>query len=361
VWRHIATVQDSELVVIEIKDIGPIAEAYPALHERLASLHSKRHAKEQRRLVKMLEEKAHELGVSPDSTIITKIKEKAEALMEENSKRLEATQVKAALRIQRMFRGSRFRRALSLQQQCERTEELVDPDREAVKLLRSFSLTRLQLNDWLESSDTKAAPEVPSDTAGAEQMERSKVEEVAHKSWKKLQRSRAEFQEEYREKAKTSQALARPDQLAAKIESLEASLRALQSKDMLHGLDDRVMHVMQVSLEQFFSGRQTTGNGAAALHTGSLSSPDPPPGIPGSTARNSKGVVGQDVIDWLHSRGLDDMEDVLGTLGSTLSDFALLTEQDIDALKLKPLTRRRLARELSQLDGSLLSSTAADG
>ena len=72
--------------MIEVRDIGPIAEAYPALHMRLGEFHSKRHAKEQQRLAKMLEAKAQELGVSPDSTIITKIKEKAEALIENPGK-----------------------------------------------------------------------------------------------------------------------------------------------------------------------------------------------------------------------------------------------------------------------------------
>ena len=42
--------QECDLVVIEVKDIGPIAEQYPALHQRLSEFHSRRHAREQQRL-----------------------------------------------------------------------------------------------------------------------------------------------------------------------------------------------------------------------------------------------------------------------------------------------------------------------
>ena len=38
-------VVESDLVVIEVRDIAPIAAAYPALHMRLAEFHSKRHAR----------------------------------------------------------------------------------------------------------------------------------------------------------------------------------------------------------------------------------------------------------------------------------------------------------------------------
>ena len=70
--------------MIEVKDIGPIAEQYPALHQRLSEFHSRRHAREQQRLSKMLEQKARELGVAPDSALIERIKEKAEELIEKS-------------------------------------------------------------------------------------------------------------------------------------------------------------------------------------------------------------------------------------------------------------------------------------
>ena len=82
--RTATAVQECDLVVIEVKDIGPIAEQYPALHQRLSEFHSRRHAREQQRLSKMLEQKARELGVAPDSALIERIKEKAEELIEKS-------------------------------------------------------------------------------------------------------------------------------------------------------------------------------------------------------------------------------------------------------------------------------------
>ena len=82
--RTATAVQECDLVVIEVKDIGPIAERYPALHQRLSEFHSRRHAREQQRLSKMLEQKARELGVAPDSALIERIKEKAEELIEKS-------------------------------------------------------------------------------------------------------------------------------------------------------------------------------------------------------------------------------------------------------------------------------------
>lgn len=342
------TAQDSELVVIETKDIGPIADAYPALHERLARLHSKRHAKEQQRLAKMLEDKAHQLGVSPQSSIIAKIKEKAEALMEENSARLTAVEVNAAIRIQRVFRGNRFRRAMRLQQNCELTAAHVDPEREAVKLLRSFSMSTLDQAVWPSDEEPETGNEehagldstLAAQTSGSSDVapkttKNLAVEEVARKSWQKLQQSRAEFQQQYREKVQMPRSAGPTDQLAAQIQSLEASMSALQSKDLLHGLEDRVMQ----ALERYFA-RQNADDVSAKTR--------------------KPIVVASDASQWLCSRGLGDLVDVLGTLGSTLSDFTLLSEQDLDALGLKPLTRRRLVRELSQLDGSLLSLSTDD-
>ena len=51
-------------------------------------------------------------------------------------------------------------------------------------------------------------------------------------------------------------------------------------------------------------------------------------------------------------RGLGELAGILGRVGTTLSDFAMLTAEDVGALQLKALTRRRLRGHLSQLDGS---------
>ncbi len=363
--------QDSELVGIETKDIGPIADAYPALHERLAKLHSKRHAKEQQRLVKMLEHKAKELGVSPQSTIIAKIKEKAEALMEENSAILTEKETKAAIRIQRVFRGNRFRRAMLLQLNCERTEAHVDAEKEAVKLLRTFSSLG-SLEDFLAGSDETTLDQTPP-IAPESSIEpniinaeppKTHVQQVAQKSWQKIQRSRDEFQRQYREQVKASRPNGSIDQqllpLMAKIESLEASVRALQSTDPLRGLEDRLMQTMG----EFFAIYVDAGDRMATQRTAAQARPEPLPGVlphgnnsqlgAQSEADNTTPRLERDVVEWLHSRQLGGVQDALSSLGSTLSDFMLLSEQDIAELGLKPLTRRRLVQELSQLDGSVL-------
>jgi CRP-like cAMP-binding protein len=84
--RTATALVESDLVVLEVRDLAPIAEAHPALHARLGEFHSKRTAREQQRLTQMLEAKAKELGVSPDSAIISKSESQTGIILMHNCK-----------------------------------------------------------------------------------------------------------------------------------------------------------------------------------------------------------------------------------------------------------------------------------
>lgn len=58
-------------------------------------------------------------------------------------------------------------------------------------------------------------------------------------------------------------------------------------------------------------------------------------------------------MEWLESCGLSQLSSTLGAVGSTLADLAMMRAEDVDALQLKTLTRRRLRAHLARLEGSL--------
>jgi hypothetical protein len=64
------------------------------------------------------------------------------------------------------------------------------------------------------------------------------------------------------------------------------------------------------------------------------------------------GELDLEATRWLHVHGLGELASLLGIVGSTLADLAMLTAEDVSALQLKTLVRRRLRGQLSQLEGS---------
>lgn len=344
--------QESDLAAIEVREIGPIAETYPALHMRLAEFHSKRHAKEQQRLVKMLEAKARELGVSPDSAIITKIKEKAEALIEKSRLGEGTTEVMAALKIQRVYRGMRYRKELRRQSESKMVEDGLDLDKEAEKLLRRFSKTSSEIADATQSNcnvQTRRETNEPNDET---------ISEVAKRSWKKLQTSRSEFQRQYK---KSRQQAVSPTTLAEVVAKLDVVVQATAQ------LEDKVVREMDTRIQRYLgeaTERYATEVAALrkALHstsdtvvsTNTLSKTASPPVSVAFLPEQQVLGNGLDMTatEWLQSRGLGDLVGLLGTVGTTLSDLAMLTAEDVSALQLKALTRRRLRGHLSQLEGS---------
>lgn len=338
--------------MIEVRDIGPIAEAYPALHMRLGEFHSKRHAKEQQRLAKMLEAKAQELGVSPDSTIITKIKEKAEALIE-NSKLGEGTaEVIAALKIQRVYRGMRYRKELRRQLESKMVENGLDIDKEAEKLLRGFS--KADLFAAMEPGVNEDTHQMTNKHAD----EAEHIAEIAKKSWRKLQKSRAEFQRQYQ---KSRQPVVQPT-LAEMAAKLDVVVQATAQ------LEDTITRMMDTHMEQHLNNAQerTTAEIAelrkllqptsdARVVSTPMDATATPPAIAAAISVQEATVkrgLDKTATDWLKSHSMCELEDVLGAIGTTLSDLAMLTTEDVNALRLKTLTRRRLRGHLSQLEGS---------
>eukprot|EP01043_Picozoa_sp_COSAG02_P022234 COSAG02_NODE_1150_length_14208_cov_5.805231_5_plen_373_part_00 len=337
--------------MIEVREIGPIAEAYPALHMRLGEFHSKRHAKEQQRLAKMLEDKATELGVSADSMIIAKIKERAEALIE-NSKLMAGTQeVMAALKIQRVYRGMRYRKELRRQLESKMVENGLDLDREAEKLLRKFSKADIVAT---------AEPGVNEDshqTTKSGDDDAEHIVEVARKSWRRLAKSRAEFQRQY-QKSHQQPAAVHPTlaQIAAKLDVVAQASVQLENK--LTRMIDTQME-RNLSIVQEMATAQMADFRNLFLHPTFEGRPAPSPVGATATAPATASAeaalqrgLDKTASDWLHSNELGELQDVLGSIGTSLSDLATLTTEDVNALRLKTLTRRRLRGHLSQLKGS---------
>ena len=340
--------------MIEVRDIRPIAEAYPALHMRLGEFHSKRHAKEQQRLAKMLEAKAKELGVSPDSTIIAKIKEKAEALIEKSKLGEDTAEMMAALRIQRVYRGMRYRRELRRQVESQMVEEGLDLDKEAEKLLRRFSSIRNEADAVMQADsdvDTHRKPQKHGNEA-------EHISQVARSSWKKLQQSRIEFQREFqmsRSQATTQTTLA---EMAAKLDVVVRTTSQIED-NVVQKMDTRVQGYLREAREKHAAemaevrkALQPTSN--ATIVASTLDTTVNPAASLAVLQQQEGAGSGLDMAatEWLQSRGLGELAGVLGSVGTSLSDLAMLTTEDVCALQLKTLTRRRLRGHLSQLEGS---------
>jgi hypothetical protein len=372
--------QESDLVVIEVHDIGPIAEAYPALHMRLGEFHSKRHAKEQQRLAKMLEAKAKELGVSPDSALMVKIKERAEALIEKSKLGAGTAEVLAALKIQRIYRGMRYRKELRRQRESKMVEDGLDLEQEAEKLLRRFS-SQATIAVTEGRAQRAHGTGTMNTTEGQYGDEDKPISEVAKSSWRRLQKSRAEFQKQYREKLEKVAIQPTPAEMVAKLDAVVRTTSQLEDKlvrAMSTHIQEHLDAVQQRNAVEMAALRETLQEAATAAAAAAAAAsthvtaaeaatvesdvrdsargPGPrvsPVAMPAHGGAGGTAGLDAAATEWLQLCGLEELAGVLGTVGSTLSDLAMLTAEDVDALQLKTLTRRRLRGQLSQLEGSM--------
>ena len=217
-----------------MSDIAPIADQYPTLRKRLGEFHSKRNAREQQRLLAMLEAKAKDLGVSADSEIIRKIQAQAEALLAKASMQAGAAELMAAMKIQRVYRGNRQRRA---QQRLRR-------DKEVGQKLQATGVMNIAM-DLLRGFSTQ---DEDSDTTTANDKD---VVELAANSWAVLRASRDKFVEQ-ETKPTTPQPTA--SELAKKMDAVATDL-ALMS---VHQVQPQMIPGMQPAafdrLEQRMNG-----------------------------------------------------------------------------------------------------------